>query len=165
MKQPLCGAPLMFRRKRCYHGFSLTSYQLYAERVSGQGFRFHLFLQGFDSPEIVHRRCCLQGAVRPCGRGRNLFSEAVEQFSLPHFDTPTPWSRDAAGSLEHRLNQRARMCARGKQKPRESFIHYIHTVEYYFSCSKECHKYMCSPVKCETKLSEKKNQVAEHDEA
>lgn len=72
--------------------------------------RFHLFLQEFDSPEIVNKRCCLYGAVMPRGRGCNLLAEAGQQCSLTHFNTPAPWARDAAGSLEHTYSTKAQEC-------------------------------------------------------
>lgn len=85
---------MMLERERCYHSFSPTcwgtSSKLYAGCVDGQSFRFHLFLKGLESPEIVNKHCHLQGAVTHCGWGCTLFSEAVKQFSLKHCNTPTP---------------------------------------------------------------------------
>lgn len=79
--------------------------------MDGQVFRFRLF-QGFDSLEVIHRHCCLHGAVMRCGRGWKLFSEAVEQFSLTCFNTLTPWSRNAAEYLEHKYSTNVQECVR-----------------------------------------------------
>lgn len=72
--------------------------------------RFHLFLQEFDSPEIVNKRRCLYGAIMRYGRGCNLFPEAAEQCCLTHFNMPAAWARDAAGSLEHTYSTSAQEC-------------------------------------------------------
>lgn len=51
-------------------------------------------------------------ALLCAGSGAGNFSEAVEQFSLTHFNTPTLWSRDAAGSLEHKYSTSVQECVR-----------------------------------------------------
>lgn len=75
--------------------------------------RFHLFLQEFDSPEIVNKRRCLYGAIMPCGRGCNLFAEAAEQCSYTFEHASSMGQRCCWISGAHIVNQRARMYVPG----------------------------------------------------